>query len=114
MEHKAYWFTDDDDMELASGGLNVTLRDYAKLGWLYLNLGQWKNAQGQIKQIIDKQWVIDSTSADALHLVGVKTIQHQLPLLVTVINGGCLLTLTTNLLLKVFITNISISTQTKS
>jgi CubicO group peptidase (beta-lactamase class C family) len=69
MEHKAYWFTDDDDMELALGGLNVTLRDYAKLGWLYLNLGQWKNAQGQIKQIIDKQWVIDSTSEDALHLL---------------------------------------------
>ena len=69
MEHKAYWLADDDDMELALGGLNVTLRDYAKLGWLYLNLGQWKNAKGQIKQIIPKQWVIDSTSADALHLV---------------------------------------------
>ncbi len=69
MEHQAYWLTDDSNMELALGGLNVSLRDYAKLGWLYLNLGQWKNAQGQIQQVVPKQWVIDSITADAPHLV---------------------------------------------
>jgi hypothetical protein len=72
MEYKAYWLADDYDMELALGGLNVTLRDYAKLGWLYLNLGQWKNAQGQTRQIVPKQWVVDSTTADAPHLVAGK------------------------------------------
>ena len=69
MEHPAFWLADDKGMELALGGLNVTLRDYAKLGWLYLNLGQWPDAQGQLQQIVPKQWVIDSTSTDAPHLV---------------------------------------------
>lgn len=69
MENTAYWLTDDVNMELALGGLNVTLRDYAKLGWLYLNLGQWQNAQGQTTQIVPQQWVMDSVTADAPHLV---------------------------------------------
>jgi hypothetical protein len=69
MEHPAFWLADDNGMELALGGLNVTLRDYAKLGWLYLNLGQWQNTQGQVQQIVPKQWVIDSITADAPHLV---------------------------------------------
>ncbi|AGH43133.1 hypothetical protein C427_1024 [Paraglaciecola psychrophila 170] len=37
MEHQAFWLADDDDMELALGGFNVSLCDYAKLDWLYLN-----------------------------------------------------------------------------
>jgi CubicO group peptidase (beta-lactamase class C family) len=69
MEHPAFWLADDNGMELALGGLNITLRDYAKLGWLYLNLGQWQNAQEQVQQIVPKQWVIDSITADAPHLV---------------------------------------------
>ena len=69
MEYPAYWLADDINMELALGGLNVTLRDYAKLGWLYLNLGQWQNAQGEVAQIVPKQWVMDSVTADAPHLV---------------------------------------------
>lgn len=69
MEHQAYWLTDDAGMELALGGLNVSLRDYAKLGWLYLNLGQWTTADGQTQQIVPKQWVIDSITPDSPHLV---------------------------------------------
>lgn len=69
MEYPAYWLADDINMELALGGLNVTLRDYAKLGWLYLNLGQWQNAQGEVVQLVPKQWVMDSVTADAPHLV---------------------------------------------
>jgi CubicO group peptidase (beta-lactamase class C family) len=72
MEYPAYWLADDDNMELALGGLNVTLRDYAKLGWLYLNLGQWQNTQGQTTQIVPQQWVMDSVTADAPHLVAGK------------------------------------------
>jgi CubicO group peptidase (beta-lactamase class C family) len=69
MEHQAFWLADDDDMELALGGLNVSLRDYAKMGWLYLNQGTWTDKQGNTQQIVPKQWVIDSTTADAPHLV---------------------------------------------
>jgi CubicO group peptidase (beta-lactamase class C family) len=69
MEHQAFWLADDYDMELALGGLNVSLRDYAKLGWLYLNQGEWTDKQGNTQQIVPKQWVIDSTTADAPHLV---------------------------------------------
>lgn len=63
MEYPAYWLKDDDEMELALGGLNVTLRDYAKFGWLYLNLGNWQG-----KQIVPRQWIIDSVTPDAPHL----------------------------------------------
>jgi CubicO group peptidase (beta-lactamase class C family) len=69
MEHQAYWLADDNNMELALGGLNVSLRDYAKLGWLYLNQGTWTDNQHNTQQIVPKQWVIDSTTADAPHLV---------------------------------------------
>lgn len=63
MEYPAYWLKDDVDMELALGGLNVTLRDYAKFGWLYLNLGNWQG-----KQIVPKQWITDSVTPDSPHL----------------------------------------------
>ena len=64
MEHDAFWLTDDFGMELALGGLNVTLRDYAKFGWLFANKGNW---QGQ--QLVPEQWVIDSVTPDAPHLM---------------------------------------------
>jgi CubicO group peptidase (beta-lactamase class C family) len=69
MEHQAYWLADDNGMELALGGLNVSLLDYAKLGWLYLNQGTWTDKHNNTQQIVPKQWVIDSTTADAPHLV---------------------------------------------
>lgn len=64
MEHPVYWLKDDFDMELALGGLNVSLRDYAKFGWLYLNKGNW---QGQ--QLVPAQWIEDSITPDAPHLM---------------------------------------------
>jgi CubicO group peptidase (beta-lactamase class C family) len=69
MEHQAFWLADDYQMELALGGLNVSLRDYAKLGWLFLNQGTWTDQQNNTKQIVPKQWVIDSTTADSPHLL---------------------------------------------
>lgn len=69
MEYKAFWLADDDGMELALGGLNVSLRDYAKLGWLYLNQGTWTDNLNHTQQIVPKQWVIDSITADAPHLI---------------------------------------------
>ncbi len=64
MEQDAYWITDDAGMEMAAGGLQVTARDYAKLGQLYLQQGKW---QGQ--QIVPESWVRDSLIADAPHLL---------------------------------------------
>jgi CubicO group peptidase (beta-lactamase class C family) len=69
MEYQAFWLADDNNMELALGGLNVSLRDYAKLGWLFLNQGAWTDKHHNTQQIVPKQWVIDSTTADAPHLV---------------------------------------------
>ncbi|MFT5452312.1 MAG: CubicO group peptidase (beta-lactamase class C family) [Enterobacterales bacterium] len=62
-EHSAYWITDNLGVELALGGLNATLRDYARFGLLYLNGGQFNG-----QQIISEQWVQDSLIADAPHL----------------------------------------------
>ncbi|MDC0602116.1 beta-lactamase family protein [Aliiglaciecola sp.] len=64
MEHSTYWLKDDEGMELALGGLNVTLRDYAKFGWLYANGGNWNG-----KQLVPAQWVKDSVTPDAQHLM---------------------------------------------
>ena len=64
MEHPAYWLMDDFGMELALGGLNVTVRDYAKFGWLFANKGNWQG-----KQLVPAQWVLDSVTPDAPHLM---------------------------------------------
>ena len=64
MESDAYWVTDDDGMEMAAGGLQVTARDYAKLGQLYLQNGSWNG-----KQVVPAQWVHDSVTPDAPHVM---------------------------------------------
>ena len=63
-EFDAYWIVDAKGMEMALGGLNATLRDFAKLGRLYLNKGNWEG-----KQIVPKDWVKASTSATEEHLL---------------------------------------------
>jgi CubicO group peptidase (beta-lactamase class C family) len=52
----AYWIVDNTGMEFALGGLNVTLRDYARLGVLFLDSGRWNG-----KQVVPEQWVLNST-----------------------------------------------------
>ena len=64
MEDSAYFILDDVKDEFALGGLNATLRDYAKFGLLYLQNGRWND-----NQIISKQWIEDSHSTDRIHLV---------------------------------------------
>ena len=64
MQDAAYWLSDDAGMELALGGLNVTLRDYAKFGWLYANQGK---LNGQ--QIVPAAWVTSSITPDEPHLM---------------------------------------------
>ena len=62
-EHDAYWLIDDQDMEMALGGLNATLRDYGKIGRLFLNNGNWNG-----KQLVSERWVEASRATDAEHL----------------------------------------------
>lgn len=62
-EFDAYWIVDAKGMEMALGGLNATLRDFAKLGRLYLNKGNWEG-----KQIVPKDWVETSTFSIEEHL----------------------------------------------
>lgn len=64
MESDAYWLTDSKGMEAAFGGLNVTLRDYARFGRLYLKKGNWNG-----RQIIPEAWCESSVTPDASHLM---------------------------------------------
>ena len=63
MEYDGYWIVDGDGKEMALGGLNLTLRDFAKLGSLYLHNGALDE-----KQIVPTEWVKVSTAADAPHI----------------------------------------------
>ncbi len=64
MEHDAQWAIDNDGMEMALGGLNVTLRDYAKFGYLYLKNGKYNE-----QQLVPANWVQHSITPDAPHLM---------------------------------------------
>lgn len=64
MENDAYYMVDDTGMEVALGGLNATLRDYAKFGLLYLNRGLW---DGQA--VVPSDWVDSSHKIDDVHLM---------------------------------------------
>lgn len=63
-EHDGYWVLDDAGAELAAGGVNVTLRDYARFGLLYLNNGNWNG-----EQIVPSEWVKASHTPDAPQLM---------------------------------------------
>ena len=62
-EYDAFWLTDAEGMEMVLGGLNATLRDYAKLGQLYLHKGRFRD-----KQIVPAAWIEKSVNPSAEHL----------------------------------------------
>ena len=64
MEDGAYYIIDNTGEEMALGGLNATLRDYAKFGQLFLNKGNWKG-----EQIVPEAWVKASYDTDGPHLI---------------------------------------------
>jgi CubicO group peptidase (beta-lactamase class C family) len=64
MEADAFFIVDNCGAEMAAGGLNAVLRDYARLGQLYLQKGNWNG-----KQIVPTQWVHDSVTPDAPHVM---------------------------------------------
>ena len=63
MEYDGFWLLDGKNMEMALGGLNLTMRDYAKIGSLFLHDGYWNS-----KQIVPAEWVLSSVTPDAQHL----------------------------------------------
>jgi CubicO group peptidase (beta-lactamase class C family) len=63
-EDDAYWIVDKAGMEFALGGLNLTARDYAKIGQLFLDSGRWKG-----KQLVPKEWIRASVTPDAPHVM---------------------------------------------
>lgn len=61
MEYDASWSLDKkkDGLEKTFCCLNARARDFAKIGRLYLNKGNWNG-----KQIVSQKWVEESTHAD--------------------------------------------------
>ena len=64
-EFDAEWLTDPTGAEMAFGGFNAALRDYARFGLLYLNEG--RNFQG--RQLVPTGWIKASVTPDAPHLM---------------------------------------------
>lgn len=64
MEYDGYWNADDYGTEVALCGLNATLRDFGKLGSLYLNKGRWRG-----EQLVSEDWINDSVTPNAPHLL---------------------------------------------
>lgn len=64
MQDEAEWIIDNTGMEVALGGLNMTLRDYAKIGQLALHKGNWQGTQ-----LVSEEWMDLSTTPDAPHLM---------------------------------------------
>lgn len=63
MERDGYWLLDAVGREMAFGGLNLTARDFAKLGELYRHGGMWNG-----RQVVPADWAAASVVADAPHL----------------------------------------------
>ena len=64
MEADGFMVVDATGAEMAMGGLNAVLRDYARLGCCYLNDGAWNGAQ-----VVPANWVRASVTPDAPHLM---------------------------------------------
>lgn len=60
MEHDASWLLDGAGAELAFCCLNASLRDYAKLGLLYMNDGVWNG-----ERLLPEGWVAMATRPNA-------------------------------------------------
>lgn len=63
MEHDAAWIIDNENVEIALGGLNASLRDFAKLGICYKNKGFING-----KQIVPQDWVKATFENNKPHL----------------------------------------------
>ncbi len=57
------WLIDPAGREVAFGGLLMTARDFARLGELYRNNGEWRG-----QQVVSADWVRSSVTVEAPHL----------------------------------------------
>ena len=62
MQQDGYYLTDHTGVEFAAGGLNATLRDFARLGLLYAHEGNWNGVQ-----IVPSEWIRASVTPDSPH-----------------------------------------------
>lgn len=69
IEDAGYWVSDHANVEMVLGGLNMTARDYAKLGELYRNGGRVGD-----KQLVPADWVAASIRSSEAHLTAGKVI----------------------------------------
>ncbi len=60
MKAAPYYVTDGNGVAFVLGGLNVTTRDYARFGQMFMNGGRWDGVQ-----IVPEDWVNASTRASA-------------------------------------------------
>ncbi len=58
----SHWLTDGTGRVCGAFGLNMTARDFAKLGELYRNQGQWNG-----QQLVPADYVASSVTASAAH-----------------------------------------------
>ena len=63
-EQDTYFLTDSTGEPMVLGGLNMLTRDYAKFGKLFLDDGRWNG-----EQIVPLNWVKNSVTPDAPHLM---------------------------------------------
>ncbi len=63
-EDSTLYLVDSYNEPMVLGGLNMRTRDFARFGSLFLNQGYWNG-----QQIVPAQWVTDSVTPDAPHLV---------------------------------------------
>ncbi|EPO6706510.1 serine hydrolase domain-containing protein [Pseudomonas aeruginosa] len=71
------WLTDGSGTELAFGGVNLCLRDFARLGLLYLHQGRSQSG----KAIVSPAWVRASTHPRDAHLQPGRTLEEGQPIL---------------------------------
>jgi CubicO group peptidase (beta-lactamase class C family) len=64
MQADAKWVTDHHGTVLTYSLFNVTLRDYAKFGLLYLNKGAWQG-----KRLVSEEWVQESVIPEKEFLI---------------------------------------------
>lgn len=60
MKRAPYYVTDGDGVAFVLGGLNITTRDYARFGQMFMDAGRWNGVQ-----IVPEDWVNASTRASA-------------------------------------------------
>lgn len=60
LEHAPYYLTDGFGTAFVLGGLNLSTRDYARMGQMFLQMGEYND-----RQIVPRDWVAASTAASA-------------------------------------------------